>query len=137
MVPMASRRQLAPADGGQVPGLQLLPAVAIIRPMVTVVDSKCAARTWRGHWRLHGQRHVGRLARDEAVASCPCMQKCQFQVCNVTVLFSILNSVISAQLFPHKDMVLLLFPQKDKQCSSPKRKSDAAVLANFKETKQE
>jgi hypothetical protein len=62
--------------------------------------------------------------------------------------FTILNSVISAKLFPQKDKLcylvpilpqkdtlLLLFPQKDKQRSSQKRISHAAFLADFKETK--
>jgi hypothetical protein len=62
-------------------------------------------------------------------------------------LFTILNSVISAILFPQKnklcylvptlpqrDELLLLFPQKDKRYSSHKRISHAAFLADFNET---
>jgi hypothetical protein len=140
---MTSSLPPAPTDGGQVPGLQLQPAAAITRPMVTGLASEHKARMWH----LGGQMLVEGLARAEAtewtvtvriwwrplnanicnqMLACVflpvlmCMHKCQFQVCNVTILFTILNSVISAQFFPHDETLLLLFfPHKDQQCSKP------------------
>ncbi len=62
-VPMASRRQPVFANDWQVPWPQLLQAVAITRPMVTVVASERTARTWLLHW----QRLVRGLARVDSV----------------------------------------------------------------------